>query len=453
MSTTTLVVFCRRPALGVGKRRLAVDLGDAATLELAEHLLAAALEDAAGWPGEVVLAPADGGDVEWAEGLLDRPCRVIPQPDGNLGQRIAEVDRAVRAGGVEQVVFIGSDAPLLRPDDLGAAREALDRFDVVLGPAEDGGVTLMGSRRPWPRLSELPWSTGELAAALGATCHDAGLTVTRVRGRADVDAVSDLSRLYCGLAGDERPARRGLRAWLARRPEARTVSVVIPILGDVPELHRLLDLLGEPSDAFEVIVVDAANDPACRKLCEQEGARCIGTRAGRGHQLRVGAEHARGLVLWFLHADAEPPPGAVELLRTVVAGGAAGGCFRFRFAGTATWTKRCLAALVGVRNRTGGIPYGDQGLFFAREAYMAAGGFADQPLFEEVPLVKAVRREGRFRVLPEAIGVSPRRWERDGWLRRTLENRLLALGYALGVSPRTLAGYYRPMRDRRGEDR
>ncbi len=60
MFATTLVIFCRRPALGVGKRRMAVDLGDPATLELAGHLLAAALEDAASWPDEVVLALADG---------------------------------------------------------------------------------------------------------------------------------------------------------------------------------------------------------------------------------------------------------------------------------------------------------------------------------------------------------------------------------------------------------
>ena len=42
---TTLVVFCRRPALGLGKRRLASTLGDAATLTISELLLATTLED------------------------------------------------------------------------------------------------------------------------------------------------------------------------------------------------------------------------------------------------------------------------------------------------------------------------------------------------------------------------------------------------------------------------
>jgi hypothetical protein len=41
------------------------------------------------------------------------------------------------------------------------------------------------------------------------------------------------------------------------------------------------------------------------------------------------------------------------------------------------------------------------------------------------------------------MGVSPRRWERDGWIRRSLMNRLLALGFALGVAPDRLARMYR----------
>jgi hypothetical protein len=70
------------------------------------------------------------------------------------------------------------------------------------------------------------------------------------------------------------------------------------------------------------------------------------------------------------------------------------------------------------------------------------GGFADEPLFEEVPLVRAARERGHFAAVSAAIGVSPRRWERDGWLRRSLGNRLLAIGYMLGISPRRLARRY-----------
>jgi hypothetical protein len=104
-----------------------------------------------------------------------------------------------------------------------------------------------------------------------------------------------------------------------------------------------------------------------------------------------------------------------------------------------------LARLINYRARYG-IPYGDQGLFVARTAYDAVGGFADTPLFEEVPLVRKLRKRGSFAQVAASIGVSPRRWERDGWLQRSIGNRLLALAYTLGVPPRRLARRYRPSR-------
>jgi hypothetical protein len=94
-----------------------------------------------------------------------------------------------------------------------------------------------------------------------------------------------------------------------------------------------------------------------------------------------------------------------------------------------------------------GEVYGDQGLFASRAAFERAGGFAEEPLFEEVPLVRALKRAGGFRVLDEPIVVSARRWQQDGFWRRTLENRLLALGHAAGLSPRRLARWYRRVKD------
>lgn len=221
------------------------------------------------------------------------------------------------------------------------------------------------------------------------------------------------------------------------------VAVVIPVLGDTPALDGLLSALGAATPApAAVVVVDGAASEACRRVCAAHGARYAATRASRGHQLRHGAALAPGEVLWFLHADAQPPATAIAAIQDAVHAGAAGGYFRFCFTGPPAWYKRALAALINARSRLG-VPYGDQGLFATRAAYMAAGGFADVALFEEVALVKSLRRIGPFVALDDRIGVSPRRWERDGWLRRTLENRALALAYMAGVSPQRLAQHYR----------
>lgn len=210
-----LVLFCRRPMPGEGKRRLAHALGEELALVIAEALLACALEDAASWRGRLLISPARAEDAPWAGSLLGRPVEVVPQGEGNLGERIGAVDAAVRCGGRGRVLFIGSDAPAMRGGDLEAAAAALDDADVVLIPASDGGVTLMGSRRPWPPLADLPWSESALGAALGRRCAAAHLTVVGLPASFDIDEIADLPPALAALGDDPRPARRRLHALLS----------------------------------------------------------------------------------------------------------------------------------------------------------------------------------------------------------------------------------------------
>jgi rSAM/selenodomain-associated transferase 2 len=222
-----------------------------------------------------------------------------------------------------------------------------------------------------------------------------------------------------------------------------TVSVVIPVLEDAASLEAILETLhAAPSGPDEIIVVDGGSGDECVTVALQHECAYLRTRPGRGHQLDAGGNCASDDVIWFLHADAHPGDSAIESIRRAIEDGATGGYFRFRFTGKLTWYKRLLARLINWRAQFG-IPYGDQGLFFRKSDYIELGGFADAPLFEEVMLVKAARRSGPFVEIANPIGVSSRRWERDGWLRRTLENRLLALGYILGISPHRLAHRYR----------
>ena len=209
-----LVLFCRRPAAGVGKQRLAGTVGREAAAEVARLMLAAAVEDLEDWPGPVALATEKAEDGDWARALLPRACEVVAQPEGNLGMRLNAADRELRDRGMQRLVFIGSDAPELQPDDYRAAREQMESSDVVLGPALDGGVTLMGANAPWPDLEPLPWSTDRLGAALAQLCEDQGRRVAQIEPRADVDVVTDLQRLPESLQDDPRPARQALlRRW------------------------------------------------------------------------------------------------------------------------------------------------------------------------------------------------------------------------------------------------
>ncbi len=213
MDEATLILVCKKPAPGIGKQRLAANLGNGMTQKVAEALLACALEDACDWPGPVVIAPANVEDVEWARALstpVPSPVIVVPQVAGNLGQRLNALDHTLRAQGMKQLVFIGSDSPGLDSTDYAATREALQRADIVLIPALDGGVALMASRCVWPDLSALPWSSDQLGAALINACHNARQTVKTLRPGTDVDEIGDFVKLVNLLKHDQRPARRAL---------------------------------------------------------------------------------------------------------------------------------------------------------------------------------------------------------------------------------------------------
>lgn len=232
----------------------------------------------------------------------------------------------------------------------------------------------------------------------------------------------------------------------AAAPVAAGIGVVVPTWRDDAALARLLPQLRALRPApLDVLVVDGAASEATRALVEAGGARWLAAPPGRGPQQNAGARAVRGAVLWFVHADATLRADSLACIARALAAGAVGGAFRFRFEGVATPTSRLLERAIAWRGRVGMV-YGDQALFATRAAFERAGGFADEPLFEEVPLVRGLRAMGRFVVLDEAVGVAPRRWQADGWWRRTAFNRLLALGYALGLSPRRLDGWYRRAR-------
>jgi hypothetical protein len=198
------------------KRRLAATLGmDAQTA--AERLLICALEDARGWTGHVVFAAADDTDADWLAQTGLYAGEIVVQHAGSLGERINRVDAELRLRGLDRLIYIGADCPALDLVYLARADIALGRADAVLGPAVDGGVVLMGSRKPWPDIANLAWSTPRLHDDLTERLRGRGWTIATLATLRDVDEPADLAIVAQDLAGDTRPARIALVEWLRSR--------------------------------------------------------------------------------------------------------------------------------------------------------------------------------------------------------------------------------------------
>ena len=211
VSSTCLVLMLKAPDRS--KSRLAADIGSSA-VDAARKLCACAFEDMRDWRGLRCFAPAEAADGEWLAGLSLPDGAKVRQRGGNLGERINHVNRELHRRGWAKQIFIGTDCPALDRRYLERAAGALSGHDAVLGPAVDGGVVLMGARRPWPDLSALPWSSSALHAALRQACEAAAWSVATLEPLVDVDRYADLASLEESLREDSRPARRALTDWL-----------------------------------------------------------------------------------------------------------------------------------------------------------------------------------------------------------------------------------------------
>jgi hypothetical protein len=160
--------------------------------------------------------------------------------------------------------------------------------------------------------------------------------------------------------------------------------------------------------------------------------------------MNAGAQESQGEWLCFLHADVRLGRRAGEALKEAVADPSTDAAVWPLAIDGAGWRLRAVELGALVRDRLGGLPYGDQGLLVRRSLFEAVGGFPEIPVMEDVAIVRALRRRTTLRRLDAPLVVSARRWRRVGPIRGSLRNVALVSAYVAGVSPAILGRWYRP---------
>ena len=98
----------------------------------------------------------------------------------------------------------------------------------------------------------------------------------------------------------------------------------------------------------------------------------------------------------------------------------AGGAFYLRFAESRPRSLRLVAWGINLRARLRNSATGDQGIFVRKSVFESIGGAPEWPLFEDVELVRRIKRAGKFVVLKTPLTVSGRRYIEHGVLRTAL---------------------------------
>jgi rSAM/selenodomain-associated transferase 1 len=155
----TVVMMLKAPVEGEVKTRLAASTGKEMALRIYRMLVERQMREIPdGWNLEVFYTPVERKEL--MEQWLGPSVELHLQGGEGLGNRLHyAVDAAFfRNGG--KVIAIGGDCPGLTSEVLQRAGEALEEADVVLGPATDGGYTLIGMKEFHPELfAGISWGT------------------------------------------------------------------------------------------------------------------------------------------------------------------------------------------------------------------------------------------------------------------------------------------------------
>jgi len=220
------------------------------------------------------------------------------------------------------------------------------------------------------------------------------------------------------------------------------VSVIVPVLNEAPLIHPFLEHLRARTPGAEIIVVDGASTDGTYELAAGLCDQLIrSSQRSRALQMNAGACAANGEIFWFLHADAEVPAGCLdEIDRIMRDPTVSGGYFRIRLPRPVVYRLTdTFAHYAGLLFR---MRCGDHGIFCRRTAFIAAGGFPNMPLMEDVEFFRRLRRCGRVVHSSKRIGASPRRYETVGPMRLTFAYGSIATLYLFGVPTSALSRIY-----------
>jgi rSAM/selenodomain-associated transferase 1 len=190
-------VFVREPRPGAVKTRLAARVGEGPAAALYRAMAEQVLRrtdprqpPAAAYARRVVFTPAAAraSVAAWLPGEA-----LQAQEGQDLGARMAAAFSSAFAGGAERVALVGTDVPALSRAEVEGAFERLERADVVMGPAHDGGYYLLALARPQPELFRgVPWGSDAVASATERRAEALGLSLARLPVLHDVDTADDL---------------------------------------------------------------------------------------------------------------------------------------------------------------------------------------------------------------------------------------------------------------------
>jgi len=231
-----------------------------------------------------------------------------------------------------------------------------------------------------------------------------------------------------------------------------TISIIIPMLNESENIASVLDHLIKNSTSkniAEIIVVDGGSeDGSTQKVLTFTSDRILlrpinllTSEKGRAKQMNLGAKHATGSILYFLHADSYPPKNFDTLIVNEVEKSNLAGCFRLKF-NSNHWWLRLASWLTQFSWRAS--RGGDQSQYITKELFNDIGGFDERyAIYEDNILINELFARKQFVVIQQKIVTSARLYDKHGVWKLQYHFWTIYVKKWFGASAEELYKYYK----------
>ena len=223
-----------------------------------------------------------------------------------------------------------------------------------------------------------------------------------------------------------------------------TISIIIPTFNEAENITELVTFIRHLGyeEILEILVVDGGSKDDTVMLAREAGAVVMTSdQRSRAAQMNLGANSAKGDILYFVHADVRLLSSFVTDIRESLDEGFQSGCYRYIFD-----SDKFLLKVNAYFTRFDAIMCrgGDQTLFVRKSIFNSLGGYDESyTIMEDYNFILRLRKKCRFKIIQKDIIVSARKYEMNSWFRVQIANLSVFIMFFFRRSPGEMKQIYK----------